>query len=82
MPLDHKVTIERTDHHELSNLVQQLDVWCMQRWGRPSVEGPWNRNRNRLYEKRGPKRNSPRIYFTIYSFKELEYAFEFKLLHM
>lgn len=82
MALEHTVTIERTSSHELREFVKHLDVWCMQRWGRPGPDNAWNRNRQRFYEKKGPKRNSPRIYFTIYSFKELEYAFEFKLIHM
>ena len=80
--LPYKVTIERIDQYELSDLIKHLDVWCMQHWGRPGLDGLWNRNRNRLYHKKGPKRSSPITYFTIYSFKESEYAFEFKLSHM
>ena len=79
--LPYTVTIERADNMELEKLVKFLDVWCMQHYGRPGPSNLWNRNRNRLYDKKMPKKRG-KIYHTIYSFKESEYAFEFKLSNM
>ena len=79
--LAYTVIIERTDYGDLYDLAKALDVWCMQHYGRPGPSNLWNRNRNRLYDKKGPTRYS-KIYYTIYSFKEPEYAFEFKLSNM
>lgn len=77
----HNVTVERTDRSELQRLVKQLDVWCIQHWGFPGPNNFWHRNRNRFYERRG-SRWQPRIYYTVYSFKDAGHAFEFKLAHM
>jgi hypothetical protein len=79
--LVYTVTVERTDEYELGKLVKQLDVWCMQRWGRPGPDQLWSRNRNRFYTKRGSRRE-PKRYYTIYSFRDQAAAFEFKLAHI
>lgn len=75
------VVIERTDKYELQKLVKKLDLWCIQHWGFPGPDNLWNRNRARFYERPGCGRR-PRVYYTVYKFKEAEYVFEFKLAHM
>lgn len=82
MPLDYKVTVERTDNNELTRLVRRLDVWCVQHLGLPGLDNLWHRNKNRFYVRKGQKRSDPKIYWTIYSFKEPEHAFEFKLANL
>lgn len=82
MVFDHKVTVERSDEYELRKLVSRLDLWCNQHYGLPSLTGLWHRNRQRFYWRKGPNRRTPKIYYTIYNFKESEYAFEFKLTNI
>lgn len=82
MSFEHTVTVERDDEYKLRKLVSTLDLWCSQHYGLPSLNGLWHRNRHRFYSRKGQTKRDPKIYYTIYNFKEAEYAFEFKLAHM
>lgn len=79
--LPYTMTLERNHYLELTTLAKTLDVWCIQHFGLPGLNANWHRDRNRIYEKKGPTRYS-KIYYTTYRFREQEHLFEFKLAHL